>query len=279
MEDQIVVEILKQHENSLKTLYLLFVLLSCSDAQSKTFDFKLALDEFRWPLPTAQPLGQNLQQKIATFNGRILKKLLNHIPASQRMNPVMISSSSIIFPVAPPVGQTSLDQLYSAVSLSVKKAPVFSIGRFQVTPSEDITAVHHQETRPLNQATPTAHSPPPFRLDQLESSVSNTEEHSESDSSISTVTVSPAEHPLGHHDILGRQGKENKEEEEEEEEKKRKGGQRLSVSLWEGSAGNPGISGSSFGQSWSRAASYMSSDESESENEELWVELEELRER
>ncbi len=159
----------------------------------------------------------------------------------------------------------------------MKKASVFSIGHFQVTPSEDITAIRHQETRPLNQATPTAHSPPPFRLDQLESSVSNTEEHSESESSISTVTVSPAEHPLGHHDNLERQGKENKEE--EEEEKKRKGGQRLSVSLWEGSAGSPGISSSSFGQSWSRAASYMSSDESESENEELWVELEELRER
>lgn len=68
-------------------------------------------------------------------------------------------------------------------------------------------------------------------------------------------------------------------EEEEEEERKRRAGRRLSVSLWEGSAGSPGMSSSSFGQSWNRSAPYVSSDESESENEEMWEELQELRER
>ncbi|XP_051275746.1 serine/threonine-protein kinase WNK4 isoform X2 [Dicentrarchus labrax] len=165
----------------------------------------------------------------------------------------------------------------------VKKTSVFTVGRFQVTPSKDIPAVRIQEPRPLSQATPTAHSPPPSRPDQSESSDSSTGEQSESESSISTVTVSPPGHLLHYHDNPGGQEEEERrrkmEEEEEEEEKKRKGGQRLSISLWEGFTGSPGMSGGSFGQSRSRPAPYVSSDESESENEEMWVELEELRKR
>lgn len=139
------------------------------------------------------------------------------------------------------------------------------MGRFQVTPSKDIPAVHHQEPRPLNQVTPTTHSPPPFRANQSESSESSTEEQSQSESSINTVTVSPPGHLQGYHDNPGGQ-------EEEEEERRRRGSRRLSVSLWEGSA-------SSYGQSRSRAGPNISSDESDSENEEMWVELEELRDR
>lgn len=159
---------------------------------------------------------------------------------------------------------------------------MFTVGRFQVTPSKDTPAVRHQEPRPLNKATPTAHSPPPSRLDQSESSESSTEEHSESESSISTVTISAPGHLLRYHDNPGGQeGEERKRRGEEEEERKRKRrvGRRLSVSLWEGSASIPGMSGSSFSQSWSRSAPFISSDESESENEETWVELQELRER
>lgn len=63
------------------------------------------------------------------------------------------------------------------------------------------------------------------------------------------------------------------EEEEEEEERKRMAGRRPSVGLWEGSAG------SIFSQSWSRSAPLISSDESDRENEEMWVELQQLRER
>ncbi|XP_070837087.1 serine/threonine-protein kinase WNK4-like [Chaetodon trifascialis] len=153
----------------------------------------------------------------------------------------------------------------------VTKTSIFTVGRFQVTPSADIPAVRPQEARPLSQATPTAHSPPPSRLDQSESPDSSTEEQSESESSISTTTVSPPGCLLGYHDNPGGQEEEERRlrEEEEEEERKRRAGRRLSVSLWEGSAS----------QSWSRSAPYVSSDESESENEELWVELQELRER
>lgn len=151
----------------------------------------------------------------------------------------------------------------------MKKPSVFTVGRFQVTASKDVPAARHQEPRPLSQATPTAHSPPPSRRgvggDQSQSSESSTEELSESENSISTVTFSPPGHLLGYHDNPGGQ--------EEEEEKKRKGSRRLSVSLWEG------LNGSGFGQSRSRLAPYVSSDESESENEETCEELQELRER
>nr|XP_046272472.1 serine/threonine-protein kinase WNK4-like [Scatophagus argus]XP_046272473.1 serine/threonine-protein kinase WNK4-like [Scatophagus argus]XP_046272474.1 serine/threonine-protein kinase WNK4-like [Scatophagus argus] len=140
----------------------------------------------------------------------------------------------------------------------VKKTSIVKVGRFQVTPS-----VHNQEARPLSQVTPTAHSPPPSRLDQSESSESSTEEESESESSINTVTACPPGHLLSYHSNSGGQ-------EEEEEEKRRPGG-RLSVSQ--------SMSGSSFGQSWSRSTSCISSDESESDNEEMWEELQELRER
>lgn len=152
----------------------------------------------------------------------------------------------------------------TSIPLSVKKTSIFTVGRFKVTPSKDTPAVPNQEPRPLSQATPTAHSPPPSRQDQSESSESSTEDQSESESSISSVTVSPTGQLLGYRDNPGGQ--------EEEEEKKRRSSRRLSVSLWEGTTGSPG-------QSWSRSASCISSDESESENEEMWVELEQLRER
>ncbi|KAG8006601.1 Serine/threonine-protein kinase WNK4, partial [Nibea albiflora] len=166
---------------------------------------------------------------------------------------------------------------------SVEKSSGIAVGRFQVMPSKDIPAVCHQEPRPLNQASPTSHSPPPFKRDQSESSESSTEEQSESESSISTVSVPPPGPLLGYRDNAGGQDEEarrrEEDKEEEEEENKRRGGPRPSFSLWEGSAGSPGMSGSSLSQLWSRTAPYVSSDESESENEDMWVELEELRER
>ncbi|XP_047184186.1 serine/threonine-protein kinase WNK4 isoform X2 [Scophthalmus maximus] len=160
----------------------------------------------------------------------------------------------------------------------VKKQSVITVGRFQVTSSKDVPAVCQQEPRPLNKATPTAHSPPPSIRNQSESSESSTEEQSESDSSITMVTVSP---PGGYHDNPGGQEDRRRrgEEDEEEEERKRRRGRTLSVSLWEGSTGTPGMTGSSFGQSWSRSAPVISSDESESEKEERWEELHLLRER
>ncbi|XP_031162814.1 serine/threonine-protein kinase WNK4-like [Sander lucioperca] len=152
----------------------------------------------------------------------------------------------------------------SSVSLSVKKPAVHNVGRFQVTASEDTPAVLDQEIRHINQAIPTTHSPPPSVSNQSESSESSTEKQSESESSVSTVTVSPPGQTHGYHD--------NSRGQEEEEDRKIRRDRRLSVGLWEGLA-------SSFSQSRSRVAHYISSDESESDNKELWEELKELRER
>lgn len=84
------------------------------------------------------------------------------------------------------------------------------------------------------------------------------------------MIVPPRGQVLGYHDNPGgRQGEEKtntKEEEEEDEERERRASRRLSVSLWEGFPSSPVTS---------RSAPFISSDESESENEEMWV----LRER
>ncbi|XP_034528828.1 serine/threonine-protein kinase WNK4-like isoform X2 [Notolabrus celidotus] len=164
-------------------------------------------------------------------------------------------------PVSPPPRPSPLQE--------VKKPSIFSVGRFQVTPSKDLTNVQHLEPRPLSKATPTAHSPPPLSPDKSKISESSSEE-SESESSFSTVIAPPPGHLRYHEDQSRRV---------EEEEEKKRGVQRLSASLWEGTTASSGMSGNSFSQSWSRPAPYISSDESDSENEEMWGELQELRDR
>lgn len=202
-----------------------------------------------------------------------LLKHISNTPQGQPLSTVQPKVGS-----APPlhgsetVSAPSLVQVSSSVSSSSSLSPIqevktpslFTVGRFQVTASKDIPAVRNQEPRPLNQATPTAHSPPPSRANTSESSESSTSEESESQSSIGTVIVSSPGHFHGYHDNLGGQ--------DEEEDTKRWGSRRQSLSLCEGSAG-------SLSQLWSRSAPHVSSDESESENEEMWEELQKLRER
>ncbi|KAM7371354.1 hypothetical protein PAMP_008607 [Pampus punctatissimus] len=166
--------------------------------------------------------------------------------------------------------------VYPLPSLSpiqeVTKPVVFRAGRFQVTSSKDTPA--------LRQATLTTHSPPPSRLNQSESSESTMEEESNSESSANTVRVSlPGYHRLDYHDNSGGLEEKRRGVDEKEEEEKRSGSRRLTVNLWEGLASSPGLSSSSFSQSWTCSAPYMSSDESEGENEEMWAEVQELRER
>lgn len=83
------------------------------------------------------------------------------------------------------------------------------------------------------------------------------------------MTVPTPGQPPGYYDNPGAEEGEGRKR-RDEEERKRRAGQRLS--LWEGSGSSP-MNGSS------RSTQFFSSDESESENEEMWVELQELRER
>ncbi|PWA26986.1 hypothetical protein CCH79_00019228 [Gambusia affinis] len=130
------------------------------------------------------------------------------------------------------------------------KIPGFTVGRFQVSPSSGGSSVSNQEPSTQDNTTDTTQSVTPSNKNQPEHTGSSTET-SQSESSNPTVTISPP----GNNDSLSGQ------------EQKTTGRRRLSVSLWEGS-------GSS--QSWSRSATY-SSDESEAE--EMWEELIELRHR
>ncbi|XP_056143529.1 serine/threonine-protein kinase WNK4 [Lampris incognitus] len=169
-----------------------------------------------------------------------------------------------------------------------KEPPVMTVGRFQVTPTKEDPASN--ASNPL-QTLPPAHSSPPTRNSQSETS---TNEQDQSENSISaslgslpTTTLTGAlgcyDNPLHRPDNCERAEKkggreEKKREEKAGEEEKRQGGERrLSVMLREGKLGSPNPSGSWM--SHSRAASYVSSDESDSEDEEMWEELQKLRER
>ncbi|XP_017161529.1 serine/threonine-protein kinase WNK4-like isoform X1 [Poecilia reticulata] len=144
--------------------------------------------------------------------------------------------------VSPPVSPSGR----MSPSLKVKE-PGFIVGRFQVSPSSGNPSVSHQgpstQDNTTQSATPSNKNPP-------EHTGSSTET-SQSEGSNPTVTISPP----GNYDSLSGQ------------EQKTMGSRRLSVGLWEGS-------GSS--QSRSRSATYSSD---ESEGEEMWEELMELRHR
>lgn len=130
---------------------------------------------------------------------------------------------------------------------------MFTVGRFQVSPSQRGPPLHHQEASPRDQAATTTSLQLPSSKNQPESNTGSSTEGSQSENSNPTVTFSSA----GVHDSLSGQ------------EGKKSGSRRLSVSLWEGP-------GSSFSQSRSRSATYSSD---ESEGEEMWEELIELRQR
>ncbi|XP_047212371.1 serine/threonine-protein kinase WNK4-like isoform X2 [Girardinichthys multiradiatus] len=151
--------------------------------------------------------------------------------------------------VSPPVSPSGR----MSPTLKVKTS-AFTVGRFQVSPSQGGPSVNHQEPSPQDQVTPITHYLPPSSKNQSEDNTGSSTETSQSESSNPTVTVSPP----GNHDNLSGQ-------EEEEKTKSR----RLSVSLLEGS-------GSNFSRSWSCSATYSSD---ESEGEEMWDELMELRQR
>ncbi|XP_041859249.1 serine/threonine-protein kinase WNK4-like isoform X2 [Melanotaenia boesemani] len=173
---------------------------------------------------------------------------LSDSSSSSSSPPPMTSQTKVSPPVSP--------SWRLSPTLEGKKS-LFTVGRFQVSPSKNVPA----EPRPLNQATPTTHSPPPFRKNGYDSdSESSTEEEdNESESSNHMATVTPPgfyDNPPG-------------------QQEQKTADHRLSLSLSEGPVGGPGLS-SSFSQSWSRSATYSSD---ESEDEKMSEELLELRER
>ncbi|KAL6102343.1 wnk4 [Pungitius sinensis] len=211
--------------------------------------------------PPNPPPGSALDSQLGATPSQI-----HNAPEAQPLRPVQVEVGS-----APPPKETvslpsptgHLDTLQvTPTRPEVNKTSVLNVGRFQVTPTKGLPTARQQEPRPLHQATPTPHSPPPSSANQSGSSESSDTGLSESESS--TVVVSPPVHIQGFH------GNPHGQEEKEEEEKRTRGGRRLSNNVGDGSASS---------QLWSRSALYISSDESESENEEMWAELRELRKR
>ncbi|XP_078808139.1 serine/threonine-protein kinase WNK4 isoform X5 [Oryzias latipes] len=149
--------------------------------------------------------------------------------------------------VSPPVSPSR------SISPTLKAGKTaFTVGRFQVTPSTPVSAVSHHQPRPFSDASPIAHSPPPTQKNQSESSSrSSSEEDSQSEISNHTVINTT----YGYRDNPTSQ------------DEKCMSSLKLGMTMWEGPANS---------QSRSRSATYSSD---ESEGEEMWEELLELRKR
>uniref|UniRef100_A0A673GWY9 Serine/threonine-protein kinase WNK4 n=1 Tax=Sinocyclocheilus rhinocerous TaxID=307959 RepID=A0A673GWY9_9TELE len=201
-----------------------------------------------------------------------------------------------------------LPYLSGVGSLSSSQS-IVTVGRFQVSPSKEIPIPTPSPTpsltpTPTPTATPTSiptqtcpttvpQATPPTHNSQSDSS---TDVQAESESSHSSLNESPPliqppsealcssdsaplwtgepktpERKVGEPDE-GRGG----EEGEEETERRRR---RISVSLLESSAGSPQFNLNQPWMSYTRSTSYASSDETESEDEGMYEELQELRER
>lgn len=211
-------------------------------------------------LSLMSPPGRRPSQKVGAVGGASGVGGVSGVgpssscPSSSVIWTVLPSAVQLIHGAAAPSGAPcrTTSQTLSFCSAAKKKTPIFTVGRFQVTPS----LAPPPQPRPLWQATPTAHSPPPPMPSQSESSESS----SASDGSVRTA-------PGFHGYRLQR------EEEVFEGEESGGAGRRASVSLWEGPGSSPAAC-----QSRGRTVPTASSDESESESEEC-PELQQLRER
>ncbi|KAK1785599.1 hypothetical protein P4O66_018954 [Electrophorus voltai] len=176
--------------------------------------------------------------------------------------------------------------------ISEDKKPVITVGRFQVSLSKEMT--------PPTTPQPCSPTPPlaPTLCDHSQSEYS-TVEQGESETSLSTIAVASAgkgpTEPLNDHSSTpcwtgdgtpenrtveaegGDSASDGREDAREGKARRR----RINLSMWEGPAG--GAAFASVNQPWTmryaRSTSYASSDETESEDEDMSEEFQELRER
>ncbi|KAJ8251886.1 hypothetical protein GJAV_G00226520 [Gymnothorax javanicus] len=163
--------------------------------------------------------------------------------------------------------------------ISEERKPTVTVGRFQVTPSRDIL-----EAPPTPPTPPSAPSltPPHTNGAPPQDSETDTsmEEEGESEASFSTITVSPPTR------APGGPLQEGAEPEDGAERRSDRRDSQSGVSearLWDGTAGSPQVN-SPLWVTYSRSTPYMSSapylsSDDESEGEDMWEELKELRER
>ncbi|XP_062872117.1 serine/threonine-protein kinase WNK4 [Trichomycterus rosablanca] len=187
---------------------------------------------------------------------------------------------------APSVSDTAVATAKEKLSpISEEQKSGLIVGRFQVTPSLEAST-------PTTSEPPAALPTPNTTSSNLSQSASSFEEQPELETRLSNVSSSPPIKPAEPHTELNSApfwstNSEAKEpeagEEEGGEEEVREGEmmqRRISVSLWEGLTGANGIG--NVNQPWvsyTRSASYGSSDETDSDGEDMWEELQELRDR
>ncbi|XP_056102023.1 serine/threonine-protein kinase WNK4 [Rhinichthys klamathensis goyatoka] len=228
------------------------------------------------------------------------------LSSSPRASPDSRVSSSSPRSLSPLVsGESSRTSLCQEISLPSEPKSTVTVGRFQVSPSKEIPApARHTETQ-----TPASEPPPPVvPRDQPACSFlapNPAKNLSVPPSCEARRDLSPAGQPE-----TGRNGKGGQIDEQEEDnddddrDKKhmRKKGRRVdcgpglmgtsvdsgfSVALdtggraWDGNTTSPPYATPlhNLWMSYTRSSSYLSSDESESEDEEMWGELQELREK
>ncbi|XP_069016275.1 LOW QUALITY PROTEIN: serine/threonine-protein kinase WNK4 [Embiotoca jacksoni] len=298
------------------------------------------------PLETLQQVGLSGSPGLTQVNGYVAQYSAQ-VPARDEPRSEMSSSnsssdlstspsqspestlSSFSSPVHPPVPEMndSSPKFQTSSESELKMAPV-TVGRFQVTPSMDISP-----PAVTVGAVPAAPQPADSGVTPSESS---TEEQAESETSLGTsLTMSPPHpHPLRGsaagvlQEVDGQAGwavsqeqqqqqQQNRDEEEEEDEdeegevevvgerpRARKRSRRRAYSLslmamsadsglsvtaaemegrlWDGGAGSPQYSNALhhlWMMTYNRNAPYLSSDDSDSDDEDMLVELQELREK
>lgn len=224
--------------------------------------------------------------------------------------PVLRSSPSL--PISLAVSETTTNTAAKCrlSPISEEKKPFVTVGRFQVSPSKEIP-IQVPNTTPSLTKTPTTSSMPTSTLTQTShktlpqatppannsQSDSSTDVQVDSESTPSSLNESPplTKQPnktLPKADSAPTWTGETKspdrkvvdpdercevgEEVEEGTERRRRS---ISVSLLDSSAGSPQFSLSQPWMSYTRSTSYASSDDTESEDEEMYQELQELRER
>uniref|UniRef100_A0A673HQU6 WNK lysine deficient protein kinase 4b n=1 Tax=Sinocyclocheilus rhinocerous TaxID=307959 RepID=A0A673HQU6_9TELE len=228
-------------------------------------------------------------------------------PQNTVSSPIPRSSPTLSMSLA--VSETNTIAAKSRLSpISEEKKSIVTVGRFKVSQSKEIpTPTPSLTPTPTPTATPTSiltqtcpitdpQATPPAHNSQSDSSTDIQAESESSHSSLneSPPLIKPLSVALCHSDSAplwtggtktldrevepdkGRGGEEGEEEVEEETERRRR---RISVSLLESSAGSPQFNLNQSWMSYTRSTSYASSDETESEDEGMYEELQELRER
>uniref|UniRef100_A0A8C1L4S7 Serine/threonine-protein kinase WNK4 n=1 Tax=Cyprinus carpio TaxID=7962 RepID=A0A8C1L4S7_CYPCA len=268
------------------------------------------------PLAESQtnPIGQLRERADSSASSSCTPSNTSSPASSTSPSPQNTVSSSIprscpTLSMSLAVSETNTIAAKSRLSpISEEKKSIVTVGRFKVSPSKEIPVpTPNLSPAPTPKATPASiltqtcpitdpQATPPAHNSQSDSSTDVQAESESSHCSLneSAPIIKPPSVALCHSDstplwtggtkTLDREvvepdkelGGEEGEEVEEETERRRR---RISVSLLESPAGSPQFSLNQPWMSYTRSMSYASSDETESEEEGMYEELQELRER